>query len=288
MNAPDSLSRTARRLMWAATAAFAAVGLVLFVAPGWSADHFPWRISPMVAMTMGGWYLGSAAMSALVAHHGRWSIMRAPALYVGLFAGAEIVVLALNSGRLRTDQALAWPYVGMLAVALLAGLAALYDAVRRRPTLADEGNPVTRLVRVIGVLFMVFVGFLAIVALSGSSAGLYGAIFPEPLSLLTLQAFGAFYASLSLSMLSLVRARRLRPITTHVQGGLVLIVLITLAALANFSSFNLSYYPRQSFYLIAYLLALALAVAHLLAERRRAPRAPSAAEGPEGTIAGGV
>src|SRR5512143_3466831 len=34
---------------------YIALGVVLFAAPEWSASVFPWSVSPLVAMTIGGW-----------------------------------------------------------------------------------------------------------------------------------------------------------------------------------------------------------------------------------------
>jgi hypothetical protein len=273
MNAQDCLSPLSRRLMWVATAAFALMGLALFVAPSWSADHFLWRISDMVARTMGGWYLGSAAMAALVAYHARWRVARAPLAYVGLFALTELLVVAQHLDAITLRAPLALPYILALVIAILATLAVVSDAAHRVAKFEDEGAPVPVLVRLLMALFVVFVLYLAKVALSGSSAGLYGSIFPEPMLLFTLQAFGAFYFSLAASVLAVITARRLTPITVHVQGGIVLIVLITVASLAHHSSFNVAVYPSQWIYLGVYLAALALAAAYLLIAGRPAPRA---------------
>ena len=59
MNQNHNLSPLPRRLMGIVTIFFGLMGLVLFVAPAWSTANFPWKISPLVAMTMGGWYLGT-------------------------------------------------------------------------------------------------------------------------------------------------------------------------------------------------------------------------------------
>ncbi len=268
----DELSPRGNRLMWATAAAFALIGLVLFVAPSWSAANFAWSISPMVAMTMGGWYLGSAVLAGLVALRWRWSLVHSCALFVGLFGLAEAGVLLLHSATLRLDALLTWPYIAMLALAIAASVVALLGRVRQRRPIVEEGAPAPRWVRATVLLFAVFVAFLGIVALTGRISGQYGEIFPEPLSLFTLQSFGAFYLSLALSVLPLLGARRLGAITLHVQGGLALIVLITLAALLNLGSFNFAIYPRQSIYLGVYLAAGVLAVFYLWYERsRRAP-----------------
>lgn len=269
MNTNSSLSPLSRALMYLTAGAFGLVGLGLFIAPAWAAANFSWKISPMVAMTMGGWYLGSAVIAGLVAYHRRWNVMYASALYVGVFGVTEAAVLVIHSAKLKLDAWLAVPYIAMLALAILAGLCVLMDWVRQRPTLGEEGAPVSKWVRGVAVFFVVFVFFLAGVAFSGHWVGLNGVIFPEPLSLFTLYSFGAFYFSLACSALVLARARKLAALTVHVQGGLALILLITLAALVFFSVFNFAAHPFQALYLGVYLAALAAALFYLWSAREQ-------------------
>ena len=54
------LSPASRWLTRILSALYAALGLILFLAPDWSAANFSWKVSPFVAMTMGGWCLGNA------------------------------------------------------------------------------------------------------------------------------------------------------------------------------------------------------------------------------------
>ena len=274
-NGSGSLSSLPRSLVVMTAAAFGLMGLVLFIAPPWAAANFSWNISPLVAMTMGGWYLGSAVMAGLVAYHQRWNVIRASVLYVGIFSLTEAVVLVIHSAKLKLDALLAWPYIGMLALAGLASLVVLFDWIRQRPTLADEGAPAPAWVRGIVVSFAVFVFFLSGVAFSGYSVGLNGGIFPEPLSLFTLRSFGAFYFSLAFSTLALLGVRQLAAVTAHVWGGLALILLITVAALVYFRAFNFADRPFQSIYLGVYLGALVVALSYLGYERARRKGLPA-------------
>jgi len=41
-------------------------GLIMFAVPGWSAHHFPWKMPPFGAMTIGGDLPGSAWMAGIV------------------------------------------------------------------------------------------------------------------------------------------------------------------------------------------------------------------------------
>ncbi|HET7144199.1 MAG TPA: hypothetical protein VFI68_09290, partial [Anaerolineales bacterium] len=53
----SALSRTLIRIL---AVLYIVLGAILFAAPAWSAANFSWKISPFVAMTMGGWCLGNA------------------------------------------------------------------------------------------------------------------------------------------------------------------------------------------------------------------------------------
>ncbi len=269
MDTKEAISSRATAAMYVTTAAFTIVGLVLFVAPAWSAVNFPWKISPMVAMTMGGWYLGSAAVATLIAYRRRWSAVYACALYVIAFSVSEIVVLLVHASLVRLSAALAVPYIGMLAIALVSGLAIVSEWFRQRPKVGNEGAPVRGWMRGLTLFFVVFVFFLAGFAVSGHWIGLNGVIFPEPLSLFTLHSFGAFYFSLAFGALALLRARGQGGLIPYAQGGLVLIVLITAAALVFLSSFNLASHRFQSVYIGVYLLAVAIDGYYLWTQRRQ-------------------
>ena len=269
MNQNHNLSPLPRRLMGIVTIFFGLMGLVLFVAPAWSTANFPWKISPLVAMTMGGWYLGTAVMAGLVFYYYRWDVIYASMLYVGVFSVTEASVLVIHSAKLKLDALLAWPYIGMLGFAILTSLLVLLDWLRQKPALTNEGKSVPAWVRVITVTFIFIVFFLSGVAFSGHWVGLNGGIFPEPLSLFTLRSFGAFYFSLAFSVLAFLRLPRSAAVTVHVWGGLALIFFITTAALIYLPTFNFTAHPFQSIYLGVYLLAFILCLLYLWKERAR-------------------
>ncbi|HEY4691389.1 MAG TPA: hypothetical protein VIK33_18925 [Anaerolineae bacterium] len=54
------LSPTSRLLTRLMAVLYAVLGVILFFVPEWSAANFAWKVSPFVAMTMGGWCLGNA------------------------------------------------------------------------------------------------------------------------------------------------------------------------------------------------------------------------------------
>jgi hypothetical protein len=267
MNLSQNLSSVSHKLMVITTVAFGLIGLVLFCAPTWSAANFSWKISPMVAMTMGGWYLGTAVMAGLVVYYRRWNVIYSCMLYVSVFSLTETAVLLIHSAKLKLDALLAWPYIGMLGIAILTSLLVLMDWLRQKPRLTNEGKPLAAWVRNTMLAFIIFVFSLSGVAFSGHWIGLNGGIFPEPLSLFTLHSFGAFYFSLACSVIALQRVPRLSAVTVHVWGGLALISSITAAAFIYLPSFDFSKHPYQSIYLGVYLLALALSLIYLWNER---------------------
>lgn len=256
------VSNTSRILLYVCAALFALLGVVLFIAPAWSAENFPWRISPMVAQTMGGWSLGNAFVAWYTARRGRAWLVYPGLLYLLLFGIFEALVLVAFRERLVLEASLAWPYLLALALAILAGGNGLLEWRRTRPEPDLEGPPVSRLVRGLAVLFVVFVGALALIGVfaPAGSFATEGVIFPEPLTLFTLRAFAAFYASLSGSVVPLIWSRSLQPILFQSRNGLALILTILVAALLNLDKFDFAARPGGLLYLGAYLISLVIVI----------------------------
>ena len=130
------------------------------------------------------------------------------------------------------------------------------DAVRARPKKQEFGSAVGASWRLIDVAFVMFVGFLggygAIARLG--APGTNGGIFPEVLSLFTLRSFAAFYSSIALAAILLLRERSLGTYLHHSLASYGLIVAITAAALANLGTFDFAARPGGLIYLGAYLV----------------------------------
>jgi hypothetical protein len=261
----DSLSSTSRQLTRLVAALFALLGLVLFVAPAWSATTFLWKISPFVAMTMGGWYLGSAIVAWEAARVWQWSVVYARLLYLWAFALLESVVLLLHTDKLQLNTVLGWPYLLMLVVASIAALVGIYEWARLRPSLVDSGGPIPGFLRVLILIFAGFVAFLAV--MGGLGFGQGAQVFPEKLSLFTIHGFAAFYLSLGVGALSLLWSGSMAPVIAYSQTGLALIVSITVAALVNLDKFDFAGRPGGMVYIGIYLVVGA-AVGILLWSRR--------------------
>lgn len=266
------LPRTSRVLTFVVAALYGLLGIVLFFAPGWSAANFSWKISPFVAMTMGGWCLGNAYTAWEAARIGRWSLVYNNLLYLWTFGVLETAVLFVFRDRLILNVPLAWPYILALALTVVAAVAGIIAWVRLRPVVGTEGQPVPGWIRGLAVLFVLFVGFLALYgAFSGQDGyGTDGSIFPEPLTLFTLRAFAAFYASLAIAVIPMIWARGSAPLIVLGRAGMSFIVTITIAALVNLDKFDFAGRPGGLIYLGAYVFAFFVVGGFLLLARRQA------------------
>ena len=96
------LSQTSRVLLYALVAVYAVLGTIMFVVPAYGAANFAWRISPVVATTMGAWYLGNAWLAWVVVRRARWPVVLAPALAFALYGVLEAAVLLVFRERVLT------------------------------------------------------------------------------------------------------------------------------------------------------------------------------------------
>jgi hypothetical protein len=266
-----------RSLLALAVLAYVATGVPLFVAPSWASEHFAWKVSSFVAMTAGAWCLGTAVWAAwaLLDHRG-WEPIRPCIFYVLSFGAAELGVALYESDLLRTDVVLAWPYLAALGLSVAGGVLALVDGRRHLgPDRRPGGLRVPWMLTVTDVVFVAFVWALAAVAFWAPAGATNGNVFPEPLSLFSLRAFGVFYLSLGVGLGVLVADRRADAYLVGMWGGLALVVPILVATAVHADSFDLSEHPKQLGYPLAYVAALVGATI-ILAWGRRATRARGA------------
>lgn len=260
-----TLTPSSRWLVRSVALLFAILGLVLFVAPTWAAEGFLWRISPFVAMTMGGWYLGNAFFAWEAARIWRWPVVYACLVYLWAFALLEAAVLVAHRNLLRLDAPLGWPYLIVIAVAVIAAIKNIVDWVRLRPAMTPEGPPVPLLLRIASAIFALFVFVLGI--FGPASFGLDGSIFPEPLTPFTVYAFAAFYSSLGIGAVALIWAKGLTPILAYAWCGLPLIIAITAAGLVYIGLFDFGARSGGLLYFAAYIV-VGIAAAVLLVKQR--------------------
>jgi hypothetical protein len=250
-------------LLYALAAAYGLLGAILFVAPHWASRHFAWQVSPFVAMTIGGWCLGTAFAGFVVARRADWPAMVCPIVYLGLFGVFETAVLVAFRDRLLLANPLAWLYVATLIGTCGFAIAAAIEAMRRRPVLVPRGPRLGAPAIGLAVGFIALVGFLGLYGLMATPGmpGLNAGIFPERMSPFSLRAFGAFYLALAIAVVPLLVARGIGNLVSHGFAMYSLLVFITAAAVAFIDRFDFAGRPTQIIYIGVYLgVALATGV----------------------------
>jgi len=251
-------------------------GLPLFFAPMWAAANFSWRIAPFVAMTMGGWSLGGAFYAWEVIRRPRWATAYSSLIYMGAFGLMETIILWIHRDVLHLEALLGWPYLILLIVLTVTGVAAGIDWLGKRPSMIIPGDAKALWwMRVAVVVFSLLVGFLGVVLLSGGAHPGKN-IFPDDLSAFTSHAFGAFYSSLVIAIIPLLWAKSRAPMLAYMKAGLALVVVIMIAAGVYLPLFDFQARPGGLIYIGAYMLALVGSVAILgydMIERRSGGKA---------------
>ena len=258
----SSMSRTLTRLV---ALLFALLGAILFVAPEAATRIFLWSVSPFVTMTIGAFYLGSAVFAWEVARTWRWPASYAACIYLWALSLLEAGVLILHSGALRLNTILAWGYLATIGVSALVSVTGIVDWARRRPPVTVEGPAAPRWIRLLAIGFAIGTSYIALTLLSGAVRG--GTVWPGQLTVLSARAFGALYLALALATIPLIGARSLAPIVVYARAGLIMTVLLMLAAFAYLGQFNFAEKPSELIYLGAYLMAAIMAGIVLLYAR---------------------
>ena len=255
-----SLSEATRRLTVISGAAFALLGLVLYLAPAWAAPRFAWLVTPYITMTIGAWCLGNAVVAVHAARRWRWGSVYPLLFYLWSFSVLETLVLVRFRDKVALGASLAWPYFVALALGLAATGAGLVDLVRLRPPMRVEGAPAPSLLRALWGIFAVLVALIGLVAFVASDV-LDRRVFPEPMTPFTLRALGGFYVALALGAASVVVARTLPATIAYTSGPSAFTILITGASIVYIRVFDFGAHPKQWIYLGAYLGALVIGLA---------------------------
>src|SRR5215204_6606568 len=131
----------------------------------WASGNFAWRISPFLAMTLGGWCLGNAWLAFVVARRGTWPAILPSILYLSLFGLFETAVIAAFRERVLLGSPPAWLYLATIAATAVFAVAALVDGWRRGPVLGTLGTRMGKISFALTLGFILLVGFLGLYGL---------------------------------------------------------------------------------------------------------------------------
>lgn len=261
--------------------AYLGFGGLLFLAPAWAAERFPWSVTPFVAMTIGGWCIGVTCFSWIGGRRGPIGAVLPVLTFVWLFGLSEIVVLLIDKPVFDVGAPLAVPYVVSLALTLASGGFGLLELVHRATRGEDihggDGGSVGGRVRGILLALGALLAALAIgVMFAGTvSPATSGKVFPEPVTLFTVRAFGALNLSLAIgALVAGLRRSRTASVWLALAGGFLIVPTLA-AAFANLGSFDLANRPLGALYVGAYLVLLGLIVPFVW--RHRSVLAPTRA-----------
>lgn len=259
------LSPSTQKLTYLTAGLFALMGVALFAAPGWSSANAAWKITPFAAMTLGGAYLGGGVMAFEAARNWNWSVNHTPLIFTWAFSGLEAALLLLHRQVLNFNSGFGIAYTIALGISAVATLASLADWARTRPRITPAGEPAPRWARMLAAAFTLVIAAFALLLTVGVARG--GTIWPGELTLLTARTFGVFLLALALSLAPLVLSRSMAPVVAEMRSGIVMAVLIALAAIVFIGDFNFAAQPLGIVYIGGCLAAIAGAAALLAFDR---------------------
>ena len=248
---------------------YLALGLVLFAAPEFAASAFPWKVTALVAMTVGGWLLGNGVALWFASAPGPAPRVMPVLAYVAAFSALELLVVIAFRGALQLSALLAIPYLVVLGVSLIACAFGILELRNSTEVVVSEDEPIGGRVRALLIGLLAFVALLAAGGLIAGEGGLSttGKIFPEPLTLFSVRAFAAFYLALAIGIGALLA----RPGTGSAFmlgiAGIALIIPILVAAILHLGAFDFAGRPLGILYLAAYVIVLVPAAAFLVRHR---------------------
>jgi hypothetical protein len=260
------ISPALRAFLTVIASAYGVLGAILYLAPVWASGHFAWRVSPFVAMTIGGWCLGTAFAAFVVVRRRSWPAMLSPIVYLALFGLFETGVLYAFRANVLLNHPLAWLYAATIIATGLFAIAAAVEGARTRGLFKPLGAPMGSWTVFWAVIFVLLVGFLGLYGLLAvpGMRGLNRGIFPELLSPFSLRAFGSFYLALAVAVIPLLITRGLGNLLNHAFAMYSLLVLISAAAFVYIGQFDFANRPTQLTYIGIYLAVGALVGLYLL------------------------
>jgi len=135
-----ALPPAVNRLFGALGTLVLAAALLAFVQPQLAIDRWAWKLSPLTARVLAGWFALMGVGSLMLARERRWSACRV-ALQSFCLWHALVLLGALGHAEDFGPRGLANGYVAATALGLL-GMAVLYLSMERRRALSRSGDGV--------------------------------------------------------------------------------------------------------------------------------------------------
>ena len=259
------LSSTSRTLTYLSSVCYLLLGATLFLAPEWAAQNFLWKVTPFLAMTIGGWYLGTAFVAWQSARNGRWSLIYMGMIFVWTFSLLETLLLVMYRSALRLDGWIAWFYVLTLAVGSIAAILGVLDLMRSRPSTASDGADVPVWQRAFLFIFIAFSLYISVPLLIGTANG--GSSWPGELTPLSARGFGAFYFAITFGDMFGIFERRVSTFHFLLPFATVGSLLLLTPALVYLGQFNFQAQPGGLVYIGTYSGAIIFTLIALFANR---------------------
>jgi hypothetical protein len=246
---------------------FALLGAVIYLFSGWAAGNFAWRISPLLAMTIGAWFLGGAYIAFRSARLRAWSIVYPGLVFLGAFGLLELGVLIAHRDEVRLSSPVALGYVAALLIAALSAFVWLGNWIKSRDReVQTVVVPHPLVIRVLAAGFVVFAAYFSLRLLSGISKG--GNIWPGELSLLTARSIGAFYLALGLAVLPMVWSKNLIPAVALLPAAAVIAILLIIPGVVYIELFDFQRAAGSLVFFGTYLFVFVAASIMVIKNRR--------------------
>jgi hypothetical protein len=123
--------QTIRTIVAAVSLIMVALALFMFVFPELMVDVWPWKLTPLTARVVGGWFALPGVMGLFISRDPRWSSWRV-LLESQAIAFVLILIAVVRAwGDFDPGNLMTWVFVGSLAL-LLVGITTLYTITERR------------------------------------------------------------------------------------------------------------------------------------------------------------
>ncbi len=129
------LSRSLRYLVGGAGVIQLAIALVLLISPDLMVNLWPWKLTPLTAQVIGGWFALPSVVAILMALDARWSAIKITLESQLIGLGLMLVAIIRAWADFDGTNLFTFVFIGGIAVMFL-GLLALYfymEGLRRQP-----------------------------------------------------------------------------------------------------------------------------------------------------------